>query len=198
MWHSSISGTARAAALNARSDFSVVSDRRTSAKATCSRPSFAGSELGRPDWAGSKPSKENPVDSRRESTPYDYAGESFAQIGLMRSGPDLSNVGTRIVRRAAASEESLSPEQWLFRHLHDPRSKPEAYWSTCPSQGHLFKERFITGQGSGDAIPAELPEGVEIVPGDDARALVSYLLSLRKDDSVPAVINYSRRAPSAE
>src|SRR5690606_31419544 len=54
------------------------------------RPSYAGNDLGRPDWAGLKKDEER-GDTRRESTVYDYLGEDFAQIGVTRLGPDLSN-----------------------------------------------------------------------------------------------------------
>ena len=34
-------------------------------------------------------------------------------------------------------------------------------------------------------------DNMEIVPGPDAKALVSYLLSLRKDHPVPAALNFA-------
>ena len=59
------------------------------------RPTYAGNDLGRPDWAGLK-GDEARGDTRRESNVFDYQGESFAQIGLNRLGPDLSNLGRRV------------------------------------------------------------------------------------------------------
>jgi hypothetical protein len=59
------------------------------------RPTYAGNDLGRPDWAGLKADEER-GDTRRESNVFDYQGEKFAQIGLSRLGPDLSNVGRRV------------------------------------------------------------------------------------------------------
>jgi hypothetical protein len=41
-------------------------------------------------------------------------------------------------------------------------------------------------------------DGVEVLPTARAKTLVSYLLSLRKDDAVPYSINYSRNKKKAE
>ena len=68
----------------------------------------------------------------------------------------------------------------------------------CPSQTHLFEERVVRGQGSPEAVPGINIDWVEVLPTGDARSLVSYLLSLRKDDAVPYSINYSREKKKAE
>jgi cytochrome c oxidase cbb3-type subunit 2 len=165
------------------------------------RPSFAGSELGRPGWAGfiGKTDEGISYDTRRETTPYDFVGESFAQIGIMRVGPDLSNVGGRIERYVKEDDAAAStPENWLFLHLYDARKKVKTYRSKCPSQPHLFVERDVHGQGSPDAIAGLGAPGREILPTDKALALVSYLLSMKKDDPVPYSINYSRDKKKAE
>lgn len=166
------------------------------------RPSFAGSELGRPDWAGFPPSQDQdvPRDTRRETTPFDYVGEDFAHIGLMRNGPDLSNVGNRIEKYVDDRDAQVAdPETWVYFHLYNPRNKVRTYWSTCPSQPQLFKTRKKRGQGSADAIPGlELASDEEVVPTDEARALASYLLSMKKDDQVPYSINYSQDKKKAE
>ena len=41
-------------------------------------------------------------------------------------------------------------------------------------------------------------EGREVLPNPKAKALVSYLLSLRKDDAVPYSLNYSRDKKKAD
>jgi hypothetical protein len=74
----------------------------------------------------------------------------------------------------------------------------KAYWSTCPSQAHLFTTRNLYGQGSPDAVPGLGGEGEEVLPTDKALALASYLLSMKKDDAVPYSINYSRDKKKAE
>ena len=63
------------------------------------RPTYAGSEIWRDDWAGQKKNADD-KDTRRESNVFDYQGESIAHIGLTRVGPDLSNVGYRLEKRA--------------------------------------------------------------------------------------------------
>ena len=167
------------------------------------RASYAGSELGRPDWAGFRIKDENGVtiNTARETTPYDYVGESFAHVGIMRVGPDLSNVAGRI---QGYLDDPLtkadSPENWLYLHLYNSSFKTKTLNNVagCPSQTHLFEERVVRGQGSPEAVPGINMDGVEVLPTGDARALVSYLLSLRKDDAVPYSINYSRGKKKAE
>lgn len=170
------------------------------------RPSFAGSDLGRPGWAGyvGLDDSEIPVDRRRETTPFDFTGEKFAQIGLMRNGPDLSNVGNRVESYVKDKEAKITnPELWLYRHFYSPRKSFSAgnvntYWSTCPSLRYLFKSVPVRGQGSAEAIPGVGRDGKEVVPTDEARALASYLLSMQKDDTVPGPINFSRNPKTPE
>lgn len=167
------------------------------------RYSFAGSEYGREGWAGFK--EENaeglPVDTRRETTPYDYQGESFAHIGLTRNGPDLSNVAKRISRYIKGGDTGVTtPEHWVYQHLYNSRtkSKNSTYWSTCPSQRHLFVTQDKNGQGSINAIRGLGDDDHEVLPTDDVIALTSYLLSFTKDDAVPYSMNYSRDKQKAE
>jgi len=151
------------------------------------RPTYAGNDLYRPDWGGLE-SDELRGDTRRETNAFDFIGEKFAHIGTNRMGPDLSNLGRRMDLLVA---EGMDPESWLFAHLYNPRNDPERYYSTCPPHPFLFTEREIKGQGSSDALDVTVREGREIVPGPDARALVSYLLSLRKDHPVPATLDFT-------
>ena len=154
------------------------------------RNTDAGNDLGRPAWGGLAGDPER-GDTRRESNIFDYSGESFAQIGVTRLGPDLSNFGRRVL-----AEQGDQAEAWIYRHLYNPRLDPErALWSTCPPHPFLFEERKVYGQRSDDAVPTETEEGTEIVPGSQAKALASYLLSLQRDNAVPASMNY---APKTE
>lgn len=94
----------------------------------------------------------------RETQPHDYATEPFALLGYQRIGQDLSNVGHRIT----SSEE-------MHRHLSDPKSfDPE---SGMPAYLHLYEAS---------------PFGDGLVPTPKAEALVDYLLSLKKDQPLPA------------
>lgn len=169
------------------------------------RPTYAGNDMFRPDWAGLA-NDEDRGDTRRETNAFDYAGEDFAQIGVSRMGPDLSNVGRRVEAVYAPAEE-IEPETWLYRHLYNPRWKPQRRSSTCPSFRFMFAETEIKGIASDESLPFDGVDGGEISPQPDARALVSYLLSLKKDQAVPASLDFSPeaveefipgQAPSAE
>ncbi|MBK1831702.1 cbb3-type cytochrome c oxidase subunit II [Verrucomicrobiaceae bacterium R5-34] len=159
------------------------------------RPTYAGRQIWRDDMAGVVDSDGN--DSRRETTYFDYAGEKYAQIGLMRMGPDLSNVAYRVEKYAAAT--NLSAEQWLMEHLYNPRNNKlrvgeggelmNMDWSNCQAQHQMFKKSPVVGQGNVLALREKTEDGEEIVPKEDALVLASYLMSLRRDDVVPASMN---------
>jgi cytochrome c oxidase cbb3-type subunit 2 len=152
------------------------------------RPTYAGNDLFRADWAGVKDAGER-GDTRRETNPFDFEGEKFAQIGVMRQGPDLSNLGLRV--ETYAKDAGTTPEGWLFGHLYRPRHEVVRAKSNCPPYPFLFEEKRIIGNRSDVALPFESEEGTEIVPTEEAKQLVSYLLSLKKDDAVPASINFA-------
>lgn len=151
------------------------------------RPTYAGNDLYRPDWGGLKADPDR-GDTRRETNAYDFSGEKFAQIGVSRMGPDLSNLGRRVETTYAAGG---SPSAWLYGHLYNPRHDPKRWKSTCPSFPFFFKEQPIQGAKSDDALTFVGTETTEIVPTSEAKALVSYLLSLKKDQPVPAVLNFA-------
>jgi cytochrome c oxidase cbb3-type subunit 2 len=160
------------------------------------RPTYAGNDLGRPDWGGLKTDEER-GDTRRESTAFDYQGEKFAQIGVTRFGPDLSNLGRRL--EAEAKAEGFDPEAWLYRHLFDPRLNIERPTSKCPPHPFLFEKKEITGQRPTDALDVPVKEGFAVVPGPQVEALVGYLLSLKRDDALPKALDPAPVAkPAAE
>lgn len=152
------------------------------------RPTYAGADMWRADWGGQSKNADG-VDSRRESNAYDYAREKFAHIGLNRVGPDLSNAGYRI--ESFAAELGLSPEQYIFSRLIDPQGTTGFDWTNCPSQPQLFKKASAHSQSS-DIVTIEKKNGKTkaYTPGSDARALASYLLSLKKDNKVPESISH--------
>lgn len=151
------------------------------------RPTYAGNDLYRADWAGLKADPER-GDTRRETNAYDFSGERFAQIGVSRMGPDLSNIGRRVEAIYAPGKD---PVHWLYEHLYNPRFTPERWNSNCSPMAFLFETRPIRGNRSSDALPLGNDPSVEIVPGPDAKALVSYLVSMKKDQAVPAALNFS-------
>ena len=151
------------------------------------RPTYAGNDLYRPDWGGLKMDPDR-GDTRRETNAWDFNGESFAQIGTTRMGPDLSNLGRRL---ETADGSSADPAAWLYARLYNPRNNPKLWNSTCPPHPFLFVKREIKAYRAPDALAVDVGENMEIVPGPDAKALVSYLLSLKKDHPVPAALNFT-------
>ena len=151
------------------------------------RPTYAGNDIYRPDWGGLKMDAER-GDTRRETNAYDFGGESFAHIGVMRLGPDLSNLGRRVETLDAAAGD---PAGWLYAHLYNPRNNPQGWQSTCPPHPFLFVQREIKGNPSADALKVKADANHEWLPTADAKALVSYLLSLKKDHKAPAVLDFS-------
>ena len=157
------------------------------------RSSYAGNDLGRPDFGGLKADPER-GDTRRESNVFDYIGLDFAQIGVTRLGPDLMNVGLRMEANYGADAKG-----YLYKHLYNPRLIPALTdWSSCPSFSFLFETRKITGQKSDAALDVPTEDGYEVIPGDQARALVDYLMSLKHDDPVPASMNYAPATSNQE
>jgi cytochrome c oxidase cbb3-type subunit II len=108
----------------------------------------------------------------RRSVAEDYLYDYPVQLGSVRVGPDLANVGTR-----------LPDANWQLLHLYAPQSVVKN--SMMPPFRFLFETRKIGGAPSPDALnlPKEAapPAGYEVVPADQARELVAYLLSLRAD-----------------
>lgn len=151
------------------------------------RPTYAGNDLFRPDWGGRKADPDR-GDTRRETNAYDFFGEKFAQIGVMRMGPDLSNLGLRVETEYAAGGDA---EAWLFAHLFNPRNNPKLWKSTCPSHPFMFEKREITGARSDEALDVKTDGNYEVIPNSHARALVSYLLSMKKDQKVPAALDFA-------
>ncbi len=113
----------------------------------------------------------------RQTVARDYLRAQPAFLGTMRTGPDLSNIG---VRQKDAS--------WHHQHLYEPSTVTE--WSIMPSFRYLYKMQKVAGQPSDEAIkgltgPHAPPAGYEVIPTDDAKSLVAYLLSLKRDYPLP-------------
>lgn len=115
------------------------------------RPLAADAIFGRPSAAG------------------DFAYQTPELLGSERTGPDLSNVGAR-----------QASDVWQYIHLYDPRAVVPQ--SIMPSFRWLFR---TVAEAPAGVQPVPLPApyapatGV-VVPGEDAQALVAYLLSLRQ------------------
>ncbi|MBT8037102.1 MAG: cbb3-type cytochrome c oxidase subunit II [Verrucomicrobiae bacterium] len=160
------------------------------------RPTYLGHQIWRNDIAGVV---NEDGDTRRETSVNDFDGEQYAQIGLTRMGPDLSNFGHRA--EAYAAKLGISAEQWIVEHLHNPRNselrrgeqgeKIDMTWSNCPSQPQMFDAKDINGQGTHLALSQKTDTGQQIVPAEQARVLASYLISLKRDDAMPESMDHS-------
>ena len=132
---------------------------------------------------------------KRRTVAEDFLFDYPVMLGSQRVGPDLANVGSR-----------LPDANWHLIHLYAPRQKvPE---SPMAPYRFLFEKRRIERARSPEALelPAELapPSGYEIVPTQDAKSLVAYLLSLRTDAplfttplTVPAPVSTGTNAPAS-
>jgi cbb3-type cytochrome oxidase cytochrome c subunit len=123
----------------------------------------------------------------------DFLYDQPVMVGSQRIGPDLANVGAR-----------LPEADWHYRHLYDPTAAVPK--SVMPPYRFLFEKRptaptlmtdvlkspefdmtVLSGSRTNWAAAGTFqktydlaPEDeLELVPTDDARALVAYLLSLK-------------------
>ena len=110
---------------------------------------------------------------KRRSVAEDFLFDHPVMLGSQRIGPDLADVGSRPALTA----------EWHLLHLYNPRLVVQK--SVMPPYRFLFEKRRIGREPSPDALQLSgefAPEqGWEIVPTDEARQLVAYLLSLRAD-----------------
>ena len=141
------------------------------------RPESSGADLIR-GWGTAKNQDDDakPAEIKRRSYPRDYLWQGQVFLGNNRNGADLSNIGDRFTDAAA-----------LYRYLYDPSvDNPH---SSMPAYRFLFTTRAIGNGPSPDALVlaegSRPAPGYEIVPTAEARALVAYLLSLKKGYDLP-------------
>jgi len=108
----------------------------------------------------------------RHSVAEDFLYDNVVQLGSLRIGPDLADVGAR-----------LADANWQLLHLYAPKSVVKD--SLMPPFRYLFETRKIGDAPSPDALnlPSGFtpPAGCEVVPTPEAKKLVAYLLSLHAD-----------------
>lgn len=107
----------------------------------------------------------------RRTVARDYMTQEIAQMGTMRTGPDLANIGVR-----------NPSETWNYLHLYDPQITSKG--SIMPPFRFLFDTKKIDPENpSADAL--NFPKGFgpgrgyEVTPNEDMRALMAYLQSLK-------------------
>lgn len=123
----------------------------------------------------------------RRSAARDYIYDQPPLVGLVRNGPDLSNIGVRMPNAT-----------WHYKHLYNPRSVSPG--SIMPAFPFLFEKRKIQGQPSEDALSLTgddaPPAGYEIVPNAEAKALVGYLMSLNRTHPLKEVKEMIKETPA--
>jgi cytochrome c oxidase cbb3-type subunit 2 len=110
----------------------------------------------------------------RASVSGDYAYDTPHQLGTMRTGPDLMNIGDR-----------LPSQGWQLTHLYQPRAI--ASWSIMPAYPYLFahKDKADPGDVVVKLPPAYAPKTGVIVAKQDALDLVTYLQGMKHDYAPP-------------
>lgn len=123
----------------------------------------------------------------RRSAARDFIYDQPPLVGLVRNGPDLSNIAVR-----------MPDATWHYKHLYNPRSVSPG--SIMPGFPFLFEKRKIQGQPSDEALtlPGDdaPPAGYEIVPTAEAKALVGYLLSLNRTHPLKEVKEMIKETPA--
>ncbi len=108
----------------------------------------------------------------RRTVARDYLRDRAAYLGDSRIGPDLANVGMR-----------HDKADWYYAHSYEPGMVSPG--TNCPPLRFLFDRRPINGQLSIEGIKVQGPDKPqefkeEVVPGQGAKALAAYLLSLKR------------------
>lgn len=106
----------------------------------------------------------------RPSTPGDYVYDYPHQLGTMRTGPDLFNIGVR-----------QPSDDWHLTHLYQPRALVD--WSVMPAYPFLFEwKSYFNGVDVQVKLPDKYKpaEGV-IVAKKEALELVAYLKALKRN-----------------
>ena len=108
----------------------------------------------------------------RHSVAEDFLFDDPVQLGSVRIGPDLADVGRRLPNASL-----------LLPHLYAPKSVMKD--SAMPPFRYLFEVKKIGASPSPDALnlPKEFAPaaGYEVVPKPEAKHLAAYLLSLHAD-----------------
>jgi len=140
------------------------------------RPASSGADLIRGWGTAKNDTGDKPADITRRSYPRDYIWQNQVFLGNNRTGADLTNVANRFTDAAT-----------LYRYLYDP--SVEDPHNSMPAYHFLFTTRRIGNGADDDALAltgADQPaSGYEVVPTAEAKALVAYLLSLKKGYDLP-------------
>ena len=173
------------------------------------RPSYAGTDVFRDGQGGFKADPDR-GDTRRITNIWDFSGTQMANIGESRIGPDLGNFGSRldalaIIENAKLAKElglkvgelgdkAFNKELYIYKHLYNPRATNSK--SNCQSNSRFFKSIGNYGQQA-SAQAVAVKDGNQIIPDDRGKAVMSYLLNLKRDGEVPFSMQYKRNKKPA-
>jgi len=140
----------------------------------------AGAQFKLKPVAGDWPDRQNGV-ALRQSVSRDFLFDAHAMPGVMRIGPDLSNVGNRLMDDNAA-----------YAHIYNAQSTGKS--SHMPPYRYLFHRKeisedealssaAITVVNDGEKLSVE--PGYAVTPTAKAKALLAFLKSLRTDSALP-------------
>jgi cytochrome c oxidase cbb3-type subunit II len=104
----------------------------------------------------------------RPSVAADYVFDRPHLLGTSRTGPDLFNIGAR-----------QPSEDWQLGHLYQPRAYTKG--SIMPAFKFLFVEHVGPPPAGEKAInipPQFVSAGITVLPTQEARDLVAYLMAL--------------------
>ncbi len=123
----------------------------------------------------------------RQTVARDYLYHSNPNLGSMRLGPDLANLG---VERPDLNVNAGPKKKYDAAGLHQLFYAPRSIkGSSHPSYSFLYEKREIKGANAEVSlilpVGFETEEGKEVVPSEDAKALVAYLLSLNRMYALP-------------
>lgn len=102
---------------------------------------------------------------------------------------------------SALGDMAFDKELYVYKHLYNPRQEnpvdksQEKHWSVCQSNPQFFTKRGNHGQGAVDAV--DIKCGQQVVPNDSGRAIVSYLINLKKDGAIPYAMQYTKEKKKA-
>ena len=113
----------------------------------------------------------------RRTVARDYIHEDVPLIGSTRMGPDFANYGSPMWRNEHENDSKKPAqrnEQWIYRHLLNPRSLVSD--SKCPPYPSLLERKQVGEKPSPNA--AAVDGQYQYVPTVEAEHLARYLLSL--------------------
>jgi cytochrome c oxidase cbb3-type subunit 2 len=109
------------------------------------------------------------------TTAEEYASDDPPLLGTERTGPDLTAVGTR-----------MPDPQWHYWHLYDPRMVSPG--SNMPALPWLFYVADAPRDPEDEEVAPfarlHLPQGKSLYATHEARALVEYLITRTRPESV--------------